>query len=39
MAEICSIQVPMVKLSTNGETHRPLIYQRDNGILLMTTAV
>ena len=29
----------MVKISTNGEMHRPLIYQGYNGILLKTRAV
>ena len=38
-AEIRSIQVPMVKISTDSETHLTLIYPRNNGILLMTRAV
>jgi hypothetical protein len=29
----------MVKISTNGEMHRPLIYQGYNGILVKTRAV
>ena len=29
----------MVKISTNGEMHRPLIYEGYNGILLKTRVV